>query len=104
MAIASTAAAEAAVAAHAAAELVRITGTPQSSEQCLEEEKSLSIIIAQNEATKLAHQCEKQTQESAAVKIQTAFRGYLVSLFRLFPLSLSPSLSCQNFKILIYFC
>ncbi|XP_021804175.1 protein IQ-DOMAIN 14 [Prunus avium] len=71
VAIASTAA------AHAAAEVVRITGTPQSSEQCLEEEKSLSIIIAQNEATKLAHQCERQAQESAAVKIQTAFRGYL---------------------------
>lgn len=87
MAIASTAAA-----AHAAAEVVRLTGTPQSSEKCLEKEKSLSINIAQNEATKLAHQCERQVQESAAVKIQTAFRGYLVSLFRLF------SLSCQNFN------
>ncbi|KAI5311012.1 hypothetical protein L3X38_026301 [Prunus dulcis] len=45
VAIASTAAA-----AHAAAEVVRLTGTPQSSEKL---------------------------QESAAVKIQTAFRGYL---------------------------
>ncbi|KAH0981740.1 hypothetical protein GBA52_008917 [Prunus armeniaca] len=70
--IASTAAA-----AHAAAEVVRLTGTPRSSEKFLEEEKSLSINIAQNEATKLAHQCERQVQESAAVKIQTAFRGYL---------------------------
>lgn len=68
MAIASTAAAEAAVAAaHAAAEVVWLTG-----------------LKSRNEATELEHQCERETQELAAVKIQTAFRGYLVSLFMLF--------------------
>lgn len=68
MAIASTAAAEATVAAaHAAAEVVWLTG-----------------LKARNEATELEHQCEKETQELAAVKIQTAFRGYLVSLYMLF--------------------
>ncbi|KAK9912954.1 hypothetical protein M0R45_036786 [Rubus argutus] len=61
VAIASTAAAEAAVAAaHAAAEVVWLTG-----------------LKARNEATELDQQCEKEIQESAAVKIQTAFRGYL---------------------------
>ncbi|PRQ54960.1 putative IQ motif, EF-hand binding protein [Rosa chinensis] len=61
VAIASTAAAEAAVAAaHAAAEVVWLTG-----------------LKARNQATELEHQCEKETQELAAVKIQTAFRGYL---------------------------
>lgn len=44
----------------------------------------LTGLKARNEATELDHQCEKEIQESAAVKIQTAFRGYLVSLFKLF--------------------
>ncbi|KAL6129669.1 hypothetical protein ACLB2K_073018 [Fragaria x ananassa] len=61
VAIASTAAAEAAVAAaHAAAEVVWLTG-----------------LKSRNEATEWEHQCERETQELAAVKIQTAFRGYL---------------------------
>lgn len=44
----------------------------------------LTGLKARNEATALDHLCEKEIQESAAVKIQTAFRGYLVSLFKLF--------------------
>ena len=59
VALATAAAAEAAVAAaHAAAEVVRLTGTPQS-----------------------YHTCDKGNQNLAAIKIQTAFRGYLVSSF-----------------------
>ncbi|KAF8398319.1 hypothetical protein HHK36_017246 [Tetracentron sinense] len=55
VAIATAAAAEAAVeAAHAAAEVVRLTITPQS-----------------------YHQSERGNQNWAAIKIQTAFRGYL---------------------------
>lgn len=55
VALATAAAAEAAVAAaHAAAEVVRLTGTPQS-----------------------YHTCDKGNQNLAAIKIQTAFRGHL---------------------------
>ncbi|RVW92140.1 Protein IQ-domain 14 [Vitis vinifera] len=55
VALATAAAAEAAVAAaHAAAEVVRLTGTPQS-----------------------YHTCDKRNQNLAAIKIQTAFRGHL---------------------------
>lgn len=54
VAIASTAAAEAAADAHIAAEVFQLTSTPQST-----------------------HQYEEKTQQIAAIKIQTAFRGYL---------------------------
>ncbi|PON39739.1 IQ motif, EF-hand binding site [Trema orientale] len=70
VAIASAAAAEAAVAAaHAAAEVVRLTAT------------SPRVVEETDEASSVEHSAEhipeKEIQESAAVKIQTAFRGYL---------------------------
>ena len=62
VAFATAAAAEAAVAAaHAAAEVVRLTGFPQP---CLEYERRIRNL--------------------AAIKIQTAYRGHLVSFFELF--------------------
>lgn len=79
MAIASAAAAEAAVAAaHAAAEFVRLTGSSLSTNTVVEETEKLSAIEPQAE-----HTPEKEIQESAATKIQTAFRGYLVSSLNL---------------------
>lgn len=35
--------------------------------------------------------CQREIQEFAAIKIQTAFRGYLVSLSNLFCLAFNPS-------------
>lgn len=83
VAIASAAAAEAAVAAaHAAAEVVRLTATPQSIHTVSEDvEKPFGVETQAEEDPTLKYQ---EIQESAAVKIQTAFRGYLVSLFNLF--------------------
>lgn len=79
VAIASAAAAEATVAAaHAAAEVVRLTATSPSTRKAVEETERLSAINSQVDDTP-----EKEIQESAAIKIQTAFRGYLVSSLNL---------------------
>ncbi|XP_050231427.1 protein IQ-DOMAIN 11 isoform X2 [Mercurialis annua] len=75
VALATAAAAEAAVAAaHAAAEVVLLTGVPNESKQ-----QQQSAIKLQPEAhiINFTHHCEKDSQETAATKIQTAFRGYL---------------------------
>ena len=81
VAIATAAAAEAAVAAaHAAAEVVRLTTTPQATEECdqkTEETPPVEIQITAPPQLDLHH--EKEAQVLAAIKIQTAFRGYLVS-------------------------
>lgn len=83
VAIASAAAAEAAVtAAHAAVEVVRLTGVSQSTLICKEKSEESQPLKTSNAAPQFAHQCKRDIQESAAViKIQTAFRGYLVSEF-----------------------
>lgn len=80
VAIASAAAAEAAVAAaHAAAEVVRLTATPRSTHTVTEDaEKPFSDETLTEKENHSAHtKCEREIQESAAVKIQTSFRGYL---------------------------
>lgn len=83
MAIASAAAAEAAVtAAHAAVEVVRLTGVSQSSLICKEKSEESQPLKTSNAAPQFTYQCKRDIQESAAViRIQTAFRGYLVSEF-----------------------
>ncbi|WVZ03066.1 hypothetical protein V8G54_023872 [Vigna mungo] len=79
VAIASAAAAEAAVtAAHAAVEVVRLTGVSQSALICKEKSEESQPLKTSNAAPQFTHQCKRDIQESAAViKIQTAFRGYL---------------------------
>ncbi|XP_015570794.1 protein IQ-DOMAIN 11 [Ricinus communis] len=79
VALATAAAAEAAVAAaHAATEVVLLTGVPQSTHQCREEtKKEHSTTKVQADTLHSIHQCEKKIQEFAAIKIQTAFRGFL---------------------------
>lgn len=86
VAIATAAAAEAAVAAaHAAAEIVRLTSMPQSTHTAVEQTKQVVAVESQTEATRPIHKVhDKETQVSAAVKIQTAFRGYLVSFLNMF--------------------
>ena len=73
VAIASAAAAEAAVtAAHAAAEVVRLTG------QRNENSEESQPVKTRNGAPQSTYQCQREIKESAAaIKIQTAFRGYL---------------------------
>lgn len=79
VAIATAAAAEAAVAAaRAAAEVVRLTTTPQATEECdkkTEETPPVEIPIIATPQPDLHHESEDQVL--AAIKIQTAFRGYL---------------------------
>ncbi|KAL9296113.1 hypothetical protein ACSQ67_022009 [Phaseolus vulgaris] len=79
VAIASAAAAEAAVtAAHAAAEVVRLTGVSQSALLCKEKSEESQPLKTSNASPQFTHQCKRAIQESAAViRIQTAFRGYL---------------------------
>ncbi|KAK7341155.1 hypothetical protein VNO80_24080 [Phaseolus coccineus] len=79
VAIASAAAAEAAVtAAHAAAEVVRLTGVSQSALLCKEKSEESQPLKTSNASPEFTYQCKRAIQESAAViRIQTAFRGYL---------------------------
>ncbi|KAL2329303.1 hypothetical protein Fmac_022730 [Flemingia macrophylla] len=79
VAIASAAAAEAAVtAAHAAAEVVRLTGVSQSAIQRKENSEESQPLKTKNGASQSPYQCLGEIKQSAAaIKIQTAFRGYL---------------------------
>lgn len=87
VAIASAAAAEAAVtAAHVAvAEVVRLTGVSQSSHQCHDNSQESQPVKTSGNggAPQSIYQCQREIEESAAIKIQTSFRGYLVSLSKL---------------------
>ncbi|XP_059651933.1 protein IQ-DOMAIN 11 isoform X2 [Cornus florida] len=74
LAIATAAAAEAAV---AAAEVARLNGIDQFSYQYEAETREFSPHHILTIAPQLAHQCEKEIQNRAATKIQTAFRSYL---------------------------
>lgn len=94
VALASAAAAEAAVAAAqaAAAEVVRLAGTSQSDHRCEYETKELSVIKLQADTPSSHYQYKKEIHEISATKIQTAFRGYLVSFNKLFICLISPFL------------
>lgn len=74
-----------AIATAAAAEVVRLTSTPHSTHNANKEQTKQKLATKYpTEAAQLTCQYDKEFQESAAIKIQTAFRGYLVSLFKLF--------------------
>ncbi|KAK9189218.1 hypothetical protein WN944_020624 [Citrus x changshan-huyou] len=73
----SVAIASAIKAAHVAAEVVRLTGTPQSTNGCerqVEEDSSIEIKL---DVAQSPHQCEKEIRQLAAIRIQSTFRGYL---------------------------
>lgn len=87
VALATAAAAEAAVAAaQVAAEVVWLTGVPQSTHQYEKETEEHSAIKIQADDPHSIHQCKREILELAAIKIQATFRGYLVSSFKLFSL------------------
>jgi hypothetical protein len=84
VALATAAAAEAAVvAAQAAAEVVLLTGVPHSINEYEKETDHLAFEV-QGDAPHSTHQHARGIKELAAIKIQATFRGYLVSLFKLF--------------------
>ncbi|MCI41053.1 protein IQ-domain 14-like, partial [Trifolium medium] len=56
---------------------VVILGGVSSQDNSAESETSKTV----NGVSQSIYQCQKVIQEFAAIKIQTAFRGYLVSLF-----------------------
>ncbi|TKY49642.1 IQ-DOMAIN 14 [Spatholobus suberectus] len=75
VAIASAAAAEAAItAAQVAVEVVRLQSANQ---QFKEKQEQLQPVKTRHDAPHSPNQCQRKMEESSAVKIQTAFRGYL---------------------------
>ncbi|ESW21015.1 hypothetical protein PHAVU_005G033800 [Phaseolus vulgaris] len=75
VAIASAAAAEAAItAAQVAVEVVRLQSAHQ---QLNEKQEQLQPIRTRHDAPHSTHHCQRKMEESSAIKIQTAFRGYL---------------------------
>lgn len=80
VAIASAAAAEAAItAAQVAVEVIRL----HSAHQCKEKQEESQPVKSRHGAPQSTHQCQREIEEYSAIKIQTAFRGYLVSFSRL---------------------
>lgn len=80
------ASAAAVTAAHVAvAEVVRLTGVSQSSHQCHDNSQESQPVKTSGNggAPQSIYQCQREIEESAAIKIQTSFRGYLVSLSKL---------------------
>ncbi|XWS74721.1 hypothetical protein CRYUN_Cryun01aG0022200 [Craigia yunnanensis] len=76
VAIATAAAAEAAVAAaQVAAEVVRLTSTPQSKHKCEGETEERTVDLKPDFSSSNEH--ERKIQELATTKIQATFRGYL---------------------------
>nr|KYP36709.1 Protein IQ-DOMAIN 14 [Cajanus cajan] len=75
VAIASAAAAEAAItAAQVAVEVVRLQSTHQ---QLREKQEQLQPVKTSHDVPHSTYQCQRQIEESSAIKIQTAFRSYL---------------------------
>ncbi|KAJ7949276.1 Protein IQ-DOMAIN like [Quillaja saponaria] len=64
-------------AAQAAAEVVWLNGMPESSQQFKDNAEDVTTSKSQSEAPHSTCQCHRKIEESAAIKIQTAFRGYL---------------------------
>lgn len=76
VAIASAAAAEAAfTAAQVAVEVVRF----QSAYQCKGKPEEVKLVQTKHNASQLTHNYKLEIEESSAIKIQTTFRGYIVS-------------------------
>jgi len=76
VAIASAAAAEAALtAAQVAVEVVRF----QSAYQCKGKPEGVKLVETKHNASQLTNNCNLEIEESSAIKIQTTFRGYIVS-------------------------
>ncbi|XP_061343999.1 protein IQ-DOMAIN 11-like [Gastrolobium bilobum] len=74
VAIASAAAAEAAIAAaQVAVQVVRL----QSSHQHKEKPEEFQPVKTRHDASQSTYQLQRKIEESSAIKIQTAFRGYL---------------------------
>ncbi|KAH7541941.1 hypothetical protein FEM48_Zijuj02G0020700 [Ziziphus jujuba var. spinosa] len=74
----ATAVAAVAIAHAAAAEVVQLTATPHSTHNAKEHTKQeLDTETTPTKVAPLTCQYDKQIQESGAIKIQTAFRGYL---------------------------
>ena len=81
VAIASAAAAEAAItAAQVAVEVVRLQSAAHLQLKEKQEQLQLQPVKTSHDATQNTHQRQRKIQESSAIKIQTAYRGYLVSL------------------------
>lgn len=61
------------------AEFAQLTSTPRSTDQSEEENRAISAVEIQPDAP-----CRhlRKNEDLAATKIQTAFRGYLVSIFK----------------------
>lgn len=53
-----------------------------SAHQSDEETQEFQLVKSRNEAAQPTYQCQREVEESGAIKIQTAFRGFLVSLFK----------------------
>lgn len=85
VAIASAAAAEAAItAAQVAVEVVRLQSAHQNKGK---PEEFQPVKTRHGASQSTTHQCQRKIEDSSAIKIQTAFRGYLVSFVQALSLS-----------------
>lgn len=79
VAIASAAAAEAAItAAQAAVEVIRLQSAHQHKGKS-DKEQEIQHVKNRLDVSQSTFQCQRKIEEFSAIKIQTAFRGYLVS-------------------------
>lgn len=69
-----------AIATAASGDDVSTNDIPQSASHCEETQEFFAVNIQEN-LPKSTQQCERKVLDLAATRIQTAFRGYLVSLF-----------------------
>lgn len=85
VAIASAAAAEAAItAAQVAVEVVRLQSAHPNKGK---PEEFQPVKTRHGASQSTTHQCQRKIEDSSAIKIQTAFRGYLVSFVQALSLS-----------------
>ncbi|XP_061352559.1 protein IQ-DOMAIN 11-like [Gastrolobium bilobum] len=69
--------ASAEAAAGTADQVVQLTGVSQSAHQCEENSEESQPVKTIDGAPSSTYQCQREIKESAAIKIQTAFRSYL---------------------------